>query len=63
MLPFERGEGGFAGDAAAVEDWHGDFFFLRLVTLVIGNLRFFPVATSVRVGAPWPILGLSVGNA
>jgi len=48
---------------AATEDWPGDFFFLRLVTLVIGNLRFFPVATSARVGAPWPILGLSAGSA
>ena len=51
MLPSEGGEGGFAGYAVAAEDWPGDFFFLRLVTLVIGNLRFFPVATSVIVGA------------
>ena len=48
---------------AAAEDWPGDFFFLRLVTLVIGNLCFFLVATSARVGAPWPILGLSAGSA
>ena len=52
MLPSEGGEGGFARDVAIAEDWPGDFFFLRLVTLVIGNLRFFLVATSVRVGAP-----------
>ena len=63
MLPSEGGEGRFARDVAVAEDWPGDFFFLRLVTLVIGNLRFFPVATSVRVGAPWPILGLSASNA
>ena len=51
MLPSEGGEGRFARDAAAAKDWPGDFFFLRLVTLVIGSLRFFLVATSVRVGA------------
>jgi len=51
MLPSEGGEGRFARDAAAAEDWPRDFFFLRLVTLVIGNLRFFPVATSVIVGS------------
>ena len=62
MLPSECGEGGFAEDAAAVEDWPGDFFFLRLVTLM-GSLCFLPVATSVRDGAPWPIFGLSAGKA
>ena len=62
MLPSEGGEGGFARDAAAAEDWPGDFFFLRLVTLVMGNLHFVPVATSIRVGVPWPILGLSAGR-
>ena len=51
MLPSEGGEGRFAKDAAAAEDWPGDIFFLRLVTLVIGNLCFFLVATSIRVGA------------
>ena len=50
MLPSEGGEGRFARDAAAAKDWPGDFVFLRLVTLVIGSLRFFLVATSVRVG-------------
>ena len=38
FLPSEGGEGGFAGlfiwDTAAAEDWPGDFFFLRVVTLV-----------------------------
>ena len=34
MLPFEGGEGGFARDPTAAEDWPGDFFFLRVVTLV-----------------------------
>ena len=63
MLPSEGGEGRFARDAAAAEDWPGDFFFLRLVTLVMGNLRFVPVAMSIRVGVTWPILGLSAGNA
>ena len=59
----EGGEGRFARDAAATKDWPGDFFFLRLVTLVIGNLHFVPAATSVRVGASWPILGLLAGRA
>ena len=67
ILLSEGEEGGFAKSSvwsiAAAEDWPGDFFFLRLVTLVIGNLRFFPVATSARVGAPWPILCLSAGSA
>ena len=63
MLPSEGGEGGFTRDATIAEDWPGDFFFLRLETLVIGNLRFFSVATSARVGAPWPIFGLSAGSA
>ena len=52
MLPSEGGEGGFTRDATIAEDWPGDFFFLRLVTLVMGNLHFVPVATSIRVGAP-----------
>ena len=60
-LPSEEEEGRLArssiwGVAA------GDSF-LRLVTLVIGNLRFLPEATSVRDGAPWPIFGLSAGKA
>ena len=49
--------------AATAEDWPGDFFFLWIVTLVIGNVRFLPVATSVRDGALWPILGLSANRA
>ena len=63
MLPSEGGEGGFARDVAIAEDWPGDFFFLRLITLVICYLHFVPAATSVRVGASWPILGLSAGRA
>ena len=51
ILPSEDEEGGFARDAAIIEDWPRDFFFLRLVTLVISNLRFVPAATSIRVGA------------
>jgi hypothetical protein len=31
--------------------------------LVMDNLRFLPIATSVRDGAPWPMLGLSAGKA
>ena len=38
--------------AAAAEDWPGDFFFLRVVTLVQDTLHFLPMTTSVRVGAP-----------
>ena len=67
ILPYEGEEGGFAKSSvwsiAAAEDWPVDFFFLRLVTLVIGNLRFPPMATSVRDGASWPIFGLSAGKA
>ena len=63
ILPSEDEEGGFAGDATITEDCPRNFFFLRLVTLVIGNLHFLPAATSVRDGAPWPIFGLSAGRA
>ena len=67
ILPSEEEEGRSIKapiwGVAAAGDWPGDFFFLRLVTLVIGNLHFFPVATSARVAAPWPILGLSAGSA
>ena len=67
ILPSEEEEGRSikapVWGVADAEDWPGDFFFLRLETLVIGNLRFFSVATSARVGAPWPILGLSAGSA
>ena len=66
-LPSEEEEGRFARSSvwgiAAAEDGPGDFFFLRLATLVIDNLRFLPVATSVRDGELWPILGLSAGRA
>ena len=67
FLPSEGGEGGFARlsiwDADIAEAWPGDFLFLRVVTLVQDNLCFFPVATSVRVGASWPMFGLSAGRA
>ena len=67
MLPSEGREGGFARTSiwdvsAIVGDWPGDFFFLQVVTL-LDNLCFFPVTTSMRDGAPWPILGLSADRA
>ena len=66
-LPSEEEEGGLTRSpiwsVAATADWLGDFLVLQLVTLVIGNLRFLPVATSVRDGALWPILGLSANRA
>ena len=67
ILPSEEEEGRSikapVWGVATVADWLGDFFFLRLVILVIGNLSFLPVAMSVRDGASWPILGLSAGRA
>ena len=67
ILPSEEEEGrltrAFVWSVAVAKDWPGDFFFLRLVTLVIGNLCFLLVATSVRDGALWPILGFSTGRA
>ena len=66
-LPSKEEEGRFVRSSvwsiAAADDWPGDFFFLQLVTLVMGNLHFLLVATSVRDGALWPMLGLSAGTA
>ena len=66
-LPSEEEEGRLTRSpvwsVAAATDWLGYLLFLRLVTLVIGNLRFLPVATSIRDGASWPILDLSAGKA
>ena len=59
MLPPEGEEGGFARDATITEDCPGDFFFLRLVTLVIGNLSQQPHLSELerhgRYWVYWPV--------